>query len=344
MPRFFAGDELGNIKIAIAKLTAGLSDGTASTFFLRDSDALEVTHQWKETRLRNEHRYVGLETFEKGTFTCTSNGALRFTRLNVPDPAEPLLGALPTRLHAWEMSPNQSTFAYGGDEVDVSVWDTERAFLPRPQTTDAENKKRKRDALFPEELWRAKNVSNDNLGLRQPVCVTSLTYLAPSSASHHLVAGTELGNVRRYDTRAARRPVADWNVGKTNGIKALKKGMSEHEVFVSDQGCNLFALDLRNGQVIYGYKGLSGAVTSIAPSHSVLATCALDRYVRIHSTFSPPQHAGQQQERKGEVLEKVFMKSIPSVIVWDQAADATSECAAEDDDVWETMETTEVYS
>ena len=27
------------------------------------------------------------------------------------------------------------------------------------------------------------------------------------------------------------------------------------EVFVADHGCNLFALDLRNGKVSYGYKG-----------------------------------------------------------------------------------------
>jgi ribosome biogenesis protein NSA1 len=58
------------------------------------------------------------------------------------------------------MSPNQETFAYGGDEVDLSVWDMEQAFSPRPQTTESENKKRKRDALFPGEVWRGKNVSN----------------------------------------------------------------------------------------------------------------------------------------------------------------------------------------
>ena len=28
------------------------------------------------------------------------------------------------------------------------------------------------------------------------------------------------------------------------------------EVFVSDQGTNLFALDLRTGRITYGYKGM----------------------------------------------------------------------------------------
>jgi len=93
--------------------------------------------------------------------------------------------------------------------------------------------------------------------------------------------------------------------------------------------------------VAYGYKGLSGAVTSIAPSPSIIASTALDRYVRIHSTFPPPQQLGQQQEGKGEVLERAFMKSTPTVIIWDQAMKQTPVAVLEDDDVWETMKTAE---
>lgn len=90
-----------------------------------------------------------------------------------------------------------------------------------------------------------------------------------------------------------------------------------------------------------GVAGLAGAVTSIAPSPSVMASTALDRYTRIHSTFPPPQEMGQQQEQKGDVLDKVFMKSIPTVVVWDQgevADSATSVSQIDEDDVWEKME------
>lgn len=31
----------------------------------------------------------------------------------------------------------------------------------------------------------------------------------------------------------------------------------DSEVFVADRGCNLFALDMRNGRIVYGYKGQS---------------------------------------------------------------------------------------
>jgi ribosome biogenesis protein NSA1 len=77
--------------------------------------------------------------------------------------SRPLLAAIPTHLRDWRLSPDQETFAYGGDEVDLSVWNTELAFSPRSEhpasTTVTSAKKQKRDsALLPGELWRAKNV------------------------------------------------------------------------------------------------------------------------------------------------------------------------------------------
>jgi ribosome biogenesis protein NSA1 len=72
---------------------------------------------------------------------------------------EPLLASLPTRLHDWRLSSNEETFAYGGEEVDLSVWNTEMAFLPRSETEGIVSRKRKRnDMLMPGEVWRAKNV------------------------------------------------------------------------------------------------------------------------------------------------------------------------------------------
>jgi ribosome biogenesis protein NSA1 len=72
-----------------------------------------------------------------------------------------------------------------------------------------------------------------------------------------------------------------------------------------------------------------------------MASTALDRYTRIHSTFPPPAEIGKQQERKGDVLDKIFTKSIPTVIVWDQdqaAKSVTPVSQVEEDDVWENME------
>ena len=70
-------------------------------------------------------------------------------------------------------------------------------------------------------------VSPDSLGLRQPIRITSLSYLDPHFA-HQLIAGTEFGDLRHYDTRAARRPVADYKgLAKVSGIKVIKTGPQE---------------------------------------------------------------------------------------------------------------------
>lgn len=66
------------------------------------------------------------------------------------------------RLAEWRLSTNEETFAYAGDEVELSVWNTERAFSSEQPTTnesEAQSKKRKRlEQLLPGEIWRAKNV------------------------------------------------------------------------------------------------------------------------------------------------------------------------------------------
>jgi len=87
-------------------------------------------------------------------------------------------------------------------------------------------------------------------------------------------------------------------------------------------------------------KGLSGSVTSVAPGPKVLVSTALDRFSRIHSTYPPTQ--GAQQEKKGEVLDKIYTKSIPTVVLWDKTAPSLpavdGDEVAEDDDIWNTLQ------
>jgi ribosome biogenesis protein NSA1 len=54
---------------------------------------------------------------------------------------------------------------------------------------------------------------------------TCLTFL---STPQLILAGTQRGDVRRYDTRAARKPVAEWTqISKGNGIGGVEKGYHE---------------------------------------------------------------------------------------------------------------------
>lgn len=72
--------------------------------------------------------------------------------------------------------------------------------------------------------------------------------------------------------------------------------------------------------------------------------------MRLHSTFPPSTEAGRQQERKGEVLDKHYLKTIATAIVWDEDADVkevenvrhvSEEDGEGGDDVWEAMEDAE---
>lgn len=96
----------------------------------------------------------------------------------------------------------------------------------------------------------------------------------------------------------------------------------------------------------HSVSGLSGSVTSLAPSPSILVSTAMDRYARIHSTFPLPRKAGDPQPQKGAVLGKVFTKSIPTVVVWDGDHSHSETVTAnddetDDDDVWDEMDSVE---
>ncbi|KAG6376105.1 hypothetical protein JVT61DRAFT_2077 [Boletus reticuloceps] len=98
------------------------------------------------------------------------------------------------------------------------------------QPLQAARSEKKLKPCFPGEVWRAKNVANDYLGLRQPIHNTCLTYMSSSSSSHQtqILAGTRFGDLRRYDTRSGRRPVSDFKgVGKVGGVKSVENGSLE---------------------------------------------------------------------------------------------------------------------
>lgn len=87
----------------------------------------------------------------------------------------------------------------------------------------------------------------------------------------------------------------------------------------------------------------------MAPSPAGLISTSLDRYARVHSTYPPPPEAGQPQDEKGTVVEKVYMKSIPTCVVWDGVTEEDVDedddhqmgpdgnCSGDDEDLWEGM-------
>jgi ribosome biogenesis protein NSA1 len=84
--------------------------------------------------------------------------------------------------------------------------------------------------------------------------------------------------------------------------------------------------------------GISGAVTAIAPSPSIMMSTSLDRCARAHSVI-PPLNS---RDRKGEILQKFYLTGVPTAAVWDHtlsggATAANDESVKEQDDVWDKM-------
>jgi len=83
------------------------------------------------------------------------------------------------------------------------------------------------------------------------------------------------------------------------------------------------------------FPGISGTVTSLACAPNHVGSTSLDRFFRLHETAS----------KKGQTLEKVYTKSIPTVVAWDSSYEDRQPSIPGDDDeedgVWESMENAE---
>ncbi|KAG8691842.1 hypothetical protein FRC11_007808 [Ceratobasidium sp. 423] len=329
-------------------LATARADGHIATYsYTSDSSKLKELSSWNEARVKASDRFISLYAVpKKGWLTCTQNGRLRLSNVfagssDSDSPAD-LIASLPMRLNDVRLSPSCSSLAYGGDEVDLSVWDIERTFSNKPQTTDEAAKKRKKgkDELLHAEVWRAKQLPNDSLSLRQPVYITSLSFITGSElmdrqSSFHIVTGNKNGALRRFDTRAARRPVATWeNIAKMGGVRNVEPGRNEYELLVSDNGSSLSSVDVRNGKIC-----LPSAVTSFTPiSKTHMASVSLDRVFRLHTIYPPPPQTNAQQLKKGTVIGQEFLKSTPIAAVWDEFEGEVAAPEADEEDVWEGME------
>ncbi|KAK8869687.1 hypothetical protein IAR55_000255 [Kwoniella newhampshirensis] len=276
---------------------------------------------------RSKDTWAGLVPLENGTVSALTSGLLTyhpFTSKSEPSSSSSSRSrTVLSPLACLASTPlDPTSFALGGKEVDVSLYDVERTFGSGGAGGDTEmkeeNGKRKKSGLEPGQIWQAKNVPNNSLALRQPIYHLSLAYL-PSS-SNLLVSGTKMGTVRRFDTRQ-RKPLSDWKVAKEGGVGCVAPGV-EHELFFSDRSNLLGSLDMRTGKVLYSYSALTSTPqhllplptfdTTVTPTPGTrrigLATICSDATFRIHTTSTPPElqgvkgNWGEGNAKKGEVV------------------------------------------
>lgn len=111
-----------------------------------------------------------------------------------------------------------------------------------------ENDARYVDLSTQQEIWTAKNVSQDKLHLRVPVWITSMSFRNSSTDSYSVdsaasgggavfYTGTAYRHVRMYDMNASRQPVCSFEIGpdyRVASILPARGSDSDRLLYVAD--------------------------------------------------------------------------------------------------------------
>ncbi|XP_048644983.1 WD repeat-containing protein 74 isoform X3 [Marmota marmota marmota] len=155
--------------------------------------------------------------------------------------------------------------ATGGKENALKVWDLQGSEEP---------------------VFRAKNVRNDWLDLRVPIWDQDIQFLP---GSQKLITCTGYHQVRVYDPASPqRRPVLETTYGEYP-LTAMTLTPGDNSVIVGNTHGQLAEIDFRQGRLLGCLKGLAGSVRGLQchPSKPLLASCGLDRVLRIHRIRNP---------------------------------------------------------
>ncbi|EPQ02235.1 WD repeat-containing protein 74 [Myotis brandtii] len=215
-----------------------------------------------------EGTFRGLAQADGTLITCVDSGVLRVWGDNDKETSsDPLLelrvGPGVCRMRQDPVHPH--VVATGGKENALKVWDLQGSEEP---------------------VFRAKNVRNDWLDLRVPIWDQDIQFLPESQK---LVTCTGYHQVRVYDPASPqRRPVLEATYGEYP-LTAMTLTPGGNSVIVGNTHGQLAEIDLRQGRLLGCLKGLAGSVRGLQchPSKPLLASCGLDRILRVHRIRNP---------------------------------------------------------
>ncbi|RUP43255.1 WD40-repeat-containing domain protein [Jimgerdemannia flammicorona] len=319
------------------------------------SIAKEIREEHVGVGEKKEGKFVGLFMNDSTLITCTDTGHLRYIPLTSESPHPALHLQLTSDLCRMRVHPIQNhIFAVGGKERELTVYDVtalnsgeaSKALAPAMENGErsGHNRHKKEKKEDKGVIFRAKNVKNDFLDLRVPVWITDIEWLSEDATK--LVVATRHHKIRVYDTKAARRPALDVEVGQ-HPITSLCVGRSADEVIISDTTSNVFAVDVQTGKIMSQYKGFAGSVTSLhvsptvnlasptTPSSFMLISVSLDRFLRVHEMISVHRR----------IEHKVYLKQRLSCVLVDEEdeelvevkEESESEVDEEERELWEKM-------
>ncbi|KAH7103853.1 hypothetical protein BKA62DRAFT_670035 [Auriculariales sp. MPI-PUGE-AT-0066] len=324
---------------AVAQLACARADGSITMYAAEEDKSLRLSSHYAHSKFAaSSTRFVALDMVPgrngayfffrrnpcltlrlRGVLACTSAGKVTLAH---PDADANNALSIASNLKDMRLSRDAKSFASGGDEVELSTWDMEAAFAAAGNTeAEPPTKKRKKD-----------EVPNDNLNLRVPVHITSLCYAGLGSSATDIATGTSFGTIRRYDTRAKRRPAQDWHdvIPKNAAVRRVETGVSEQFSSAFETSCTI-----------------GGTVTSFtAPIVEPwrIFSSSMDRYVRIHSTAPPPTTAGRNLDARGETIAKLYTQDVMTAVCVDPVGVQTGSKGTQladdeevDDDIWDQL-------
>ncbi|CAF0810677.1 unnamed protein product [Brachionus calyciflorus] len=286
----------------------------------------------------------GLEIISQNKLvTCVDKGLMKLWSVDLSDHENIVKNALNefkcgNDLYAIKKNKfNSELIATGGKENDLKIWNLSKS----------------------EPIFKAKNVSDNWMQLREPVWIMGIDFLD----ENRVVVGTGHHQVRLYDLKTGvRRPVFNLKYGDYP-ITALSVVPDDsNRVIVGNTRGEMEMIDLRSMtskneqcKAVRKYKGFQGTIKSIQIESSPLydingsslcvASCGLDRFLRVHHLET------------SSLVSKVYLKSRLNCLLFskhepikvnknEQKADVDddqlSSINSEDlgtDDLWSDMET-----
>ncbi|KAG0354704.1 WD repeat-containing protein 74 [Podila minutissima] len=266
--------------------------------------------------------FVGLFANSESIITCTNTGTL--TVQSIQDRSKSSTLSVGKDICRMRVHPREHhVVATAGKEQELTIWDL-GVLLKGPETpkkgkgkkeskAPVEEKKgapyKSKEILADGQIFKAKNVKNDHLDLRVPVWNTDLQFLNQFDITR-IAVGTRHHQIRVYDTKGARRPAVDAEVG-TMPVVALVNGKDASEVVFSDTVTNVYSVDTLTGAILGQYKGFTGVATAMAAftpfedsTTTHLVTVAMDRCLRVH-----------EMDKTRKLLHKVYLKQRMTAVV-----------------------------
>ncbi|KAK2187581.1 hypothetical protein NP493_161g02032 [Ridgeia piscesae] len=244
-------------------------------------DRTVQVYDTQKSQFTESHSFLGGEGVFKGLYrqdnvfiSCTESGLLSVwdaddvrTEINV--------GPQIHRMRQNQQQPH--LVATGGKDNDLKIWDLQSG------TT--------------EPVFKAKNVKNDWLNLMVPIWVTDVAFLPDSDK---IVTCTGHHQIRVYDPKSGqRRPVLDMEFDEYP-FTSMGLRFGGNEVVVGNTHGKMALMDLRGkGHMVHCYRGFAGSIRCVEchPTLPLVASCGLDRYVRIHDLEE--QTSGEQGNHQG---------------------------------------------